>query len=438
MDGNLVAAVTDEDYTTIKRLLSSQQKLTAMEPSGVHILHIAANSDNEDIISLLASQWPAHVNTASDDGTTPLHVASTYGQLNAVKALVENGADPFAVDQEGMTPLDCSMREGQVQCIQYYKELGIRPDCDEEEGEDSMALAYTTMLMESTFVDYHEDDTTMCSIEETTILQDSTMLEETFDLTDVQQFSNSMLRRKLQEMGEKPGPVNDLTRHAYLRYLHKLQTGLLSPQKQQEKNSYKYELALCLSGALPLPDHTHYQQIEKKLFSDLNVESATKRSTRNCFNYLLIDPRISRLISTTVGDLDKFRLFVEAIFYIGKGQKDRPLQHLVDAKESQVNAPNKARSSKLQRILDIWKQGNGVVSLHCFHSALAAEAFTREACMVEAVGLPNLTNIKRGQYYGICTSWPIQKKRQLGVYLLHKAYHMFLVEGEQQIFPYNL
>jgi len=45
-----------------------------------------------------------------------------------------------------------------------------------------------------------------------------------------------------------------------------------------------------------------------------------------------------------------------------------------------------ARSSKLQRILDIWKQGNGVVSLHCFHSALAAEAFTREACMVEAVG----------------------------------------------------
>jgi len=45
-----------------------------------------------------------------------------------------------------------------------------------------------------------------------------------------------------------------------------------------------------------------------------------------------------------------------------------------------------ARSSKLQKILDIWKQGNGVVSLHCFHSALAAEAFTREACMVEAVG----------------------------------------------------
>ena len=111
---------------------------------------------------------------------------------------------------------------------------------------------------------------------------------------------------------------------------------------------YKYELALCLSGALPLPDHTHYQQIEKKLFSDLNAESAAGKSTRNCFNYLLIDPRISRLISTKVGDLDKFRLFIEAIFYIGKGQKDRPLQHLVDAKESQVNAPNKVSVHTIQ------------------------------------------------------------------------------------------
>jgi len=209
-----------------------------MEPSGVHILHIAANSDNEEIISLLASQWPAYLNTASDDGTTPLHVASTYGQLNAVKALIENGADPFLVDQEGMTPLDCSIREGQVQCVQYYKELGIRPDCyDEEEGEDSAVLAFTTMLIENTLVDYDEDDTTMCSIDETTILQDSTVLEETFDLTDMQKLSNSMLMKRLQEMGEKPGPVNDLTRHAYLRYLYKLQIGLLSPQKQQDKNS---------------------------------------------------------------------------------------------------------------------------------------------------------------------------------------------------------
>lgn len=98
---------------------------------------------------------------------------------------------------------------------------------------------------------------------------------------------------------------------------------------------------MCFSGALPLPDHSHYQQIEKKLFSDLNVESFTKRTTRNCFNYLLIDPRVSRQISTKVSDMDKFRVFVEAIFYIGKGQKDRPLQHLQDAKESQVNAPNK-------------------------------------------------------------------------------------------------
>ena len=80
--------------------------------------------------------------------------------------------------------------------------------------------------------------------------------------------------------------------------------------------------------------------MEKQLFSN----NSTTANTRNCFNYLLIDPRITQQLATTVGELQRFKVFVEAIFYIGKGQKDRPLQHLVDAKESQMAVLNKVRA----------------------------------------------------------------------------------------------
>ena len=42
--------------------------------------------------------------------------------------------------------------------------------------------------------------------------------------------------------------------------------------------------------------------------------------------------------------------------------------------------------SKVQHILQVWSAGQGVVSLHCFQNVIPVEAFTREACMVDAIG----------------------------------------------------
>jgi hypothetical protein len=41
----------------------------------------------------------------------------------------------------------------------------------------------------------------------------------------------------------------------------------------------------------------------------------------------------------------------------------------------------------VQKILDIWSSSVGVVSLHCFQNVIPVEAYTREACMVDAVGM---------------------------------------------------
>ena len=44
------------------------------------------------------------------------------------------------------------------------------------------------------------------------------------------------------------------------------------------------------------------------------------------------------------------------------------------------------QSRKIQRIIDIWEENYGVVSLHCFHSVIPSEAYTREAAMLDAIG----------------------------------------------------
>lgn len=43
-------------------------------------------------------------------------------------------------------------------------------------------------------------------------------------------------------------------------------------------------------------------------------------------------------------------------------------------------------SSKVQHILQVWNCGHGVISLHCFQNVIPVEAYTREACMVDAIG----------------------------------------------------
>ena len=40
----------------------------------------------------------------------------------------------------------------------------------------------------------------------------------------------------------------------------------------------------------------------------------------------------------------------------------------------------------MNKIVEIWSAGLGVVSLHCFQSVIPVEAYTREACMVDALG----------------------------------------------------
>lgn len=184
--------------------------------------------------------------------------------------------------------------------------------------------------------------------------------------------------------------------------------------------------------------------------------------------------------------MDKYetwRRFLPAIFYVGKGKTNRPYSHLYEAmkfhsrlKKASLNAsPEKTvtaqqeanpaynnerrrqplidfvkkkplgisrktpkESKKLSRILDIWSNGSGVVCLHVFHNILPSEAYTREAAIIDALSLQQLTNCKRGDYYGPAKTWTMKDKKYLGITLLYKSMLIYLAEGESQLSPSDL
>lgn len=131
---------------------------------------------------------------------------------------------------------------------------------------------------------------------------------------------------------------------------------------------------------------------------------------KTSFIYLLIDPRISDNLPLVYKKLDKaevWKRFLSSIFYVGKGKSSRPYSHLYDAiklfskennqiaarlenrknqiieksvlfsnysdkkdnlkkniiSKNKINQPSCIKeSTKLNKIVNIWKSGLGVVS----------------------------------------------------------------------------
>lgn len=174
-------------------------------------------------------------------------------------------------------------------------------------------------------------------------------------------------------------------------------------------------------------------------FGKPNKTQRWREGTRKTsFNYLLLDPRITLNLPERHKDLDEndaWKIFISSIFYIGKGKKIRPYDHLYEAIKYYNNTQKKSFDKKVQHIIDIWQMNFGVVCLHVFHNSIPVEAYTREAAMISAINLKNLKNVKNGEYYGPAVSWNEREKNLYGTVLLRKCMSIYLLEGEKQILP---
>ena len=83
-------------------------------------LHYAASKGYTGMMRLLIEN-DAYVDAESPNGTTPLMMAAYYASPNAVKLMLEEGADPLLKNQDGQTALDMALVKDKKLSVQYIR-----------------------------------------------------------------------------------------------------------------------------------------------------------------------------------------------------------------------------------------------------------------------------------------------------------------------------
>ncbi|KAG8223000.1 hypothetical protein J437_LFUL000708 [Ladona fulva] len=226
------------------------------------------------------------------------------------------------------------------------------------------------------------------------------------------------------------GPITATTKRVYLRKIHNFKKEMLKnnmepiakPASLMPKFSSELERTLAKPWLL---SHSKYIQVEQRMMAQFDEKKKFNHwregSQKSSFNYLLLDPRITNNLPlrwaddrtkrnslNSIGEAQHWKDFLTSIFYVGKGKRSRPYSHLYEAV-----------SKKVKHILEIWSDNAGVVCLHVFQNSIPAEAFTREAAMIDALG-------------------NFSEKREFGSFLLHRALMIYLNEGERQLKPADI
>ncbi len=202
------------------------------------------------------------------------------------------------------------------------------------------------------------------------------------------------------------GPVTPSTRRAQLIRLKKLRLGLCEPTRRGDgegKKTYPWPVEQSRSDLSTIRDRLHEWRLLDEMLKEsfLRFDGETKRELnlvtreglcRSSFNYLLLDPRLTRNLPLDSAALSEeesaWDTFLSAVFYVGKGTRARPLAHLYEAvkKHGREEDSSSIGCPKTRTILDIWREGKGVVCLQVFGHSFQAEALSREAGMIEALG----------------------------------------------------
>jgi ankyrin repeat protein len=96
-------------------------------------LHYAATGGHLEIMALLLDQ-NAYIDAASPHGTTPLMMAAQYASADAVKLLLDAGADPSLKNQLGLTAIDFAHRADRDDSAEMIA-AAVKPGQQKDKGK---------------------------------------------------------------------------------------------------------------------------------------------------------------------------------------------------------------------------------------------------------------------------------------------------------------
>ncbi len=99
--------------------------------------------------------------------------------------------------------------------------------------------------------------------------------------------------------------------------------------------TFTTELQGALDDKLDVSGLANFEESMVKPFTSPDPNRQWREGTKkNSFNYLLLDPRVTKNLPQLVrmvGNKAAFKIFVSAIFYVGKGKKSRAYAHFKEA-----------------------------------------------------------------------------------------------------------
>ncbi|XP_043657224.1 ankyrin repeat and KH domain-containing protein mask isoform X5 [Drosophila teissieri] len=142
---SLVAACTDNDVNTVKRLLCkgnvNLNDAAASTDDGESLLSMACSAGYYELAQVLLAMSAAQVEDKGQKDSTPLMEAASAGHLDIVKLLLNHNADVNAHCATGNTPLMFACAGGQVDVVKVLLKHGANVEEQNENGHTPLMEA---------------------------------------------------------------------------------------------------------------------------------------------------------------------------------------------------------------------------------------------------------------------------------------------------------
>lgn len=140
-ESRLVEAAKDQDWKTVRTLLTQKASANARSDDGSTALLWAAHWNDADTADLLLKAG-ADANAVNDFRMTPLSQSCTNGSDAIVRLLLKSGANPNTPIATGETPLMTCARTGSVDAVRRLVEYGATVDAREpSQGQTALMWA---------------------------------------------------------------------------------------------------------------------------------------------------------------------------------------------------------------------------------------------------------------------------------------------------------
>lgn len=121
-------AVEIGDMATVKKLIEGGLPAGSTNKNGVPLLLFVVEKGDEEVVKLLLEKGAAADVITPAKRFSPLHAAATSGKITLLKLFLEKGNDINAVTFDGLTPLFLAIYEEQVDAVRFLLEKGADPN----------------------------------------------------------------------------------------------------------------------------------------------------------------------------------------------------------------------------------------------------------------------------------------------------------------------